>query len=48
VYRIKAFHREAGQNGIPTILLLQGFPNAGHVFRIPSRYSKSGFALSPG
>jgi pimeloyl-ACP methyl ester carboxylesterase len=29
----KVFHREAGPKGAPTILLLHGFPSAGHMFR---------------
>ena len=30
---IKVFYREAGPNDAPTILLLHGFPTAGHMFR---------------
>ena len=30
---IKVFYREAGPKGAPTILLLHGFPTAGHMFR---------------
>jgi pimeloyl-ACP methyl ester carboxylesterase len=29
----KVFYREAGPKGAPTILLLHGFPSAGHMFR---------------
>src|SRR4051812_29281013 len=30
---VKVFYREAGPKGAPTILLLHGFPTAGHMFR---------------
>ncbi len=30
---IRVFYREAGPNAAPTILLLHGFPTAGHMFR---------------
>jgi pimeloyl-ACP methyl ester carboxylesterase len=30
---IKVFYREAGRKGAPAILLLHGFPTAGHMFR---------------
>lgn len=30
---IKVFYREAGRPGAPTLLLLHGFPTAGHMFR---------------
>src|SRR5438094_1399236 len=30
---IKVFYREAGPKDAPTILLLHGFPTAGHMFR---------------
>jgi pimeloyl-ACP methyl ester carboxylesterase len=30
---IKIFYREAGRPGAPTLLLLHGFPTAGHMFR---------------
>jgi pimeloyl-ACP methyl ester carboxylesterase len=30
---IKIFYREAGPKDAPTILLLHGFPTAGHMFR---------------
>src|SRR4029077_15456755 len=30
---IKIFYREAGPKDAPTILLLHGFPSAGHMFR---------------
>ena len=30
---IKVFYREAGPKNAPTILLLHGFPTAGHMFR---------------
>src|ERR1700746_4053723 len=30
---IGIFYREAGPKGAPTILLLHGFPTAGHMFR---------------
>jgi pimeloyl-ACP methyl ester carboxylesterase len=30
---IRVFYREAGPKGAPTILLLHGFPTAGHMFR---------------
>ena len=29
----KVFYREAGRNGAPKLLLLHGFPSAGHMFR---------------
>src|ERR1044071_4266476 len=29
----KVFYREAGQTGAPKLLLLHGFPSAGHMFR---------------
>jgi pimeloyl-ACP methyl ester carboxylesterase len=30
---VKIFYREAGPQGAPTVLLLHGFPSAGHMFR---------------
>lgn len=30
---LKIFYREAGPSGAPTLLLLHGFPSAGHMFR---------------
>ena len=30
---IKVFYRDAGSMNAPTILLLHGFPTAGHMFR---------------
>jgi pimeloyl-ACP methyl ester carboxylesterase len=34
---LKVFYREAGRKGAPALLLLHGFPTAGHVFRDSSR-----------
>ena len=33
VDRLKLFYREAGEKGAPKLLLLHGFPSAGHMFR---------------
>ena len=33
VDRLKIFYREAGRADAPTLLLLHGFPSAGHMFR---------------
>ncbi|KWV49074.1 hypothetical protein AS156_16545 [Bradyrhizobium macuxiense] len=43
---IGVFYREAGPKDAPTILLLRGFPTAGHMhcFAISSRYSPTSFA----
>jgi pimeloyl-ACP methyl ester carboxylesterase len=30
---LKVFYREAGQTDAPMLLLLHGFPSAGHMFR---------------
>src|SRR6266849_10868837 len=30
---LKIFYREAGRSDAPTLLLLHGFPSAGHMFR---------------
>ncbi len=30
---LKVFYREAGSSGAPKLLLLHGFPTAGHMFR---------------
>jgi pimeloyl-ACP methyl ester carboxylesterase len=30
---LKIFYREAGKKDAPTLLLLHGFPSAGHMFR---------------
>jgi pimeloyl-ACP methyl ester carboxylesterase len=42
---IKVFYRDAGPKDAPTILLLHGFPTAGHMFRDLIPQLADGFRL---
>ena len=42
----KIFYREAGHAGAPKLLLLHGFPSAGHMFREPIRSLSTGFVIA--